>query len=78
MLFWLVPGGFSYHINYIEQLESKLEKNIGIYKHAGKVRKAYFLSIISFFLFKCKIIWIKIRPQFCKAKKKSFLKVKKF
>ena len=25
--------------NKLEQLEFKLEKNIGIYKHAGKVRK---------------------------------------
>ena len=26
-------------MNYIEQLEFKLEKKIGIEKHAGKVRK---------------------------------------
>ena len=26
----------------LEQLDFKLEKNIGIYKHAGKVRKYFF------------------------------------
>ena len=31
--------------NELEQLESKLEKNIGIDKHAGKVRKMFFKSI---------------------------------
>ena len=29
MLFSLVPGGFSYLINYIDQLEFKLEKILG-------------------------------------------------
>ena len=29
--------------NKLEQLESKLEKNIGIEKHAGKVKKYCFL-----------------------------------
>ena len=37
MLFQLVPGGFS---DQLEQLEFNLEKNIGIEKHAGKVRKS--------------------------------------
>ena len=37
--FLLVPGGFS-----LEQLEFKLEKIIGIQKHAGKVRKEMFLT----------------------------------
>ena len=35
MLFLLFPGGFS----YLEQLEFKLEKNIGIQKSAGKDRR---------------------------------------
>ena len=30
--------------NKIEQLEFKLEKNIGIEKHAGKVRKSTMIS----------------------------------
>jgi hypothetical protein len=32
--------------NELEQLELKLEKNIGIYKHAGKVRKKKFLNLM--------------------------------
>ena len=43
MLFWLIPGGFL-RSNKLEQLEFQLEKNIGIKKHAGKVRKDTFLS----------------------------------
>ena len=36
-----MPGGFSYLIkNKFEQLEFYVEKNIGIYKHAGKVKKS--------------------------------------
>ena len=34
-------------MNYVEQLEFKLEKNIGIQKHAGKVRKEYILGLES-------------------------------
>ena len=42
MLFYLVPGDFSYIDNKLEQSKFKLEKNIGIQKHAGKVQKSYF------------------------------------
>jgi hypothetical protein len=38
MLFNFVPGGFTDRI-LLEQLDLKSEKNIGIYKPAGKVRK---------------------------------------
>ena len=33
--------------NKLEQLEFKLEKNIGISKHAGKVRKFHFSKIVN-------------------------------
>ena len=36
----LLTGGFSYLIK-LEQLEFKLEKIIGIKKHAGKVRNKH-------------------------------------
>jgi hypothetical protein len=41
MLFQLVPGGFSYVINW-NNYNSNWKKNIGIEKHAGKVRKEDF------------------------------------
>ena len=34
--------------NELEQLEFKLEKNIGIEKHAGKVRKSMYVCIKKF------------------------------
>ena len=34
--------------NKLEQLEFKLEKNIGIQKHAGKVRKVFNFIIVNF------------------------------
>ena len=37
--FNLFSGGFTSLINYEEQLEFRLERNIGIQKHAGKIRK---------------------------------------
>ena len=42
MLFELVPGGFSYLINWNNW--NLIEKNIGIQKHAGKVTKYLFHS----------------------------------
>jgi hypothetical protein len=41
MLFYLVPGGFSYLIEF------KLEKIIGIYKLARKVRKRRLFTYLS-------------------------------
>ena len=38
MLFKLVSGGFSDY-KKLEYLEFQLEKNIGVKKHAGKVRE---------------------------------------
>ena len=42
MLFQLVPGGFLDLINYIEQLELKLEKNIGIRNMQEKLENVIF------------------------------------
>ena len=41
-----VPGGFSYLSNKLEKLKFKLEKNIGIEKHAGKIRIFLFFLLI--------------------------------
>ena len=38
IIFQLVPGGFSYLLNENNH-NSNCKKNIGIYKHAGKVKK---------------------------------------
>ena len=39
IIFQLVPGGFSYPLNENNH-NSNCKKNIGIYKHAGKVKKS--------------------------------------
>ena len=43
-----VPGGFSYQ-NKLEQLQFKLEKNVGIEKHAGKVKEIKKHSVTRYF-----------------------------
>ena len=40
-----VPGGFSYLSNKLEQFNIKLEKIIGIEKHAGKIRKTFLVQL---------------------------------
>ena len=50
MLFYLDPGGLSYLLNKLEQLEFKLEKIIGIQKHAGKVKKRFSTKKLPFCL----------------------------
>ena len=44
-------------LNGLEQLEYKLEKNIGILKHAGKVRKSHVCTLFYFFYFSGKL-WL--------------------
>ena len=51
--FWVTESFYNWRFlisNKLEQLEFKLEKNIWIYKHAGKVRKWYFFFNLSIIL----------------------------
>ena len=47
--------------NKLEQLERKLEKNIGIKKHAGKVRKGFFsMATVIWQVFDCELCMKKV------------------
>ena len=55
MLFQLVPGDFSYLVNQNNK-NSNWKKNIGIWKHAGKVRKYIWLQLSLLYNSGCKLL----------------------